>query len=177
MQHGTTYRGQRLRGWIVTEKLDGIRAYWCGQSLWTRGGHPIALPRRISRWLPLGTPLDGELYAGPGGLDAARNSALHGHFTPEIALHVFDAPSAPGNQLARLAAARTLIAPDAPGVTVVPAQLCESERHAARLLGAVHARGGEGIMLSHPRASYAPERTRDLVKLKRPYYAAFLGTR
>lgn len=181
MQHGTLYRGQRLRGWGISEKFRGARAYWDGAAAWSRGGHVIALPAAYREQLPAGIPLDLEVYCGPGkpggeAESAAIDAVKHGRFVPGTVLMVFDAPAATGPWFARLDAARRAL-DGATLVSVVEATLCEGERHAARLLGEVHARGGEGLMLRAPGHAYAPGRTRDLVKLKRPYYATFLGTR
>ena len=27
-------------GWLMSEKLDGVRCYWDGMKLWSRGGLP-----------------------------------------------------------------------------------------------------------------------------------------
>jgi DNA ligase-1 len=35
---------QSLDGWLLSEKLDGVRAYWDGQQLWTKNGNPIYAP-------------------------------------------------------------------------------------------------------------------------------------
>ncbi|HSV73464.1 MAG TPA: hypothetical protein VLH79_06870 [Chthonomonadales bacterium] len=176
MQHGTPYRGQRLRGWWMSEKLDGCRAFWDGAAMWSRGGTPIRLPAALHSALPAGIALDGEIYGGPGTLDAAREAVVHGRFSRGLRFMIFDAPSAVGAWPARLRSAASALGP-AKCVGVVAAWLCEGERHAARILGEVHARGGEGLMLRAPGLAYAPGRTRDLVKLKRPYYATFLGAR
>jgi len=83
-----------VAGWYVSEKLDGMRAYWDGgltrgkltsevffantekdwrrltpprsTGLWSRYSKPIAAPEWFLNALPEGVPLDGELYAGRG---------------------------------------------------------------------------------------------------------------
>ena len=57
--------GVPLAEYWVSEKLDGVRGYWDGARLWTRGGEPIFAPA----WFTAGWPalaLDGELWAGRG---------------------------------------------------------------------------------------------------------------
>jgi DNA ligase-1 len=49
----------------VSEKLDGVRAYWNGRHLQTRGGEPIHAPAWFTADWPA-TPMDGELWAGRG---------------------------------------------------------------------------------------------------------------
>ena len=47
----------------ISEKLDGVRAYWNGRQLITRGGHVIAAPAWFIADFPV-TALDGELWIG-----------------------------------------------------------------------------------------------------------------
>ena len=53
-------------GWLVSEKLDGVRARWDGQTLWFRSGHPVAAPDWFLAGLPRGVAIDGELWMGRG---------------------------------------------------------------------------------------------------------------
>ena len=54
-----------LTQYSVSEKLDGVRAYWNGQHLLSRGGYPISAPTWFTRNWP-DTPMDGELWIGRG---------------------------------------------------------------------------------------------------------------
>jgi DNA ligase-1 len=49
-------------GWWMSEKLDGVRAYWDGNALTSRLGNPFQVPEWFLAGLP-STPLDGELWA------------------------------------------------------------------------------------------------------------------
>ncbi|MGB9801795.1 MAG: DNA ligase, partial [Arcobacter sp.] len=35
------YKNQEINNWLMSEKLDGIRAYWDGESLYTKNGNKI----------------------------------------------------------------------------------------------------------------------------------------
>ena len=35
------YKDQNVIGWVMSEKLDGVRGYWDGKQLFTRGGIPL----------------------------------------------------------------------------------------------------------------------------------------
>lgn len=50
-------------GWWISEKLDGMRAYWDGKQLLSRLGNVIHAPDYFVANLP-GDPLDGELFLG-----------------------------------------------------------------------------------------------------------------
>ena len=39
-----TYKDQNISGWLMSEKLDGVRAYWDGEKLISRGGKVFAAP-------------------------------------------------------------------------------------------------------------------------------------
>ena len=47
----------------MSEKLDGVRAYWDGKSLVSRLGNPFHAPDWFTAGLP-DVPLDGELWIG-----------------------------------------------------------------------------------------------------------------
>jgi DNA ligase 1 len=55
-------------GYLVSEKLDGVRALWDGTTLRFRSGRSVAAPTWFTAKLPR-TPLDGELWLGRGQFD------------------------------------------------------------------------------------------------------------
>src|ERR1700689_623869 len=54
---------QDLAGWWMSEKLDGVRAYWDGTALISRLGNRFHAPDWFLAGLPE-IPLDGELWIG-----------------------------------------------------------------------------------------------------------------
>ena len=38
------YKNQDISGWVMSEKLDGVRAYWDGKQLISRQGNPFTPP-------------------------------------------------------------------------------------------------------------------------------------
>jgi len=161
-----------LADYWVSEKFDGVRAYWDGGRFISRGGHPIDAPDWFTRHLPA-TPLDGELWAGHQAFSQLM-SALQ-RATPDdapwrsIRYLVFDLPGLAqpfGNRLARLRE-------QLPQPASAPLRLVEQIRldTAAELhnrLRQVVAAGGEGLMLHRDAAPYRSGRSDDLLKLK-PY--------
>ena len=53
---------QDVRGWLMSEKLDGVRAYWDGQKLISRGGKIFSAPAWFIKDFPP-FALDGELWS------------------------------------------------------------------------------------------------------------------
>ena len=60
----------RLADYWVSEKFDGVRGYWDGERLLTRGGELIQAPQWFTAGWPK-LPLDGELWAGRGRFSRA----------------------------------------------------------------------------------------------------------
>jgi len=154
-----------LAGWFWSEKFDGVRAYWDGFNLWTRGGRIITAPSDFIAKLPVGVALDGELWAGYGTLTVAANAAVHGIWDSRLVLKAFDAPDARGNWLERMKVvygyANAVIQPVARGVVGY------GEFAACEIAEAVIARGGEGAMFRNPAVQiYETKRTVNIQRIK-----------
>jgi len=168
-----TYRaGMSLADYWVSEKYDGVRAYWDGRQLWTRGGERIVAPAWFTAPLPK-QPLDGELWAGRGrfshAVSTARNQTPNDVAWHEMRLMVFDLPTQPGDFTARLAALRKLLPiTDAPWVVPVPQERATTHEALQALLDKTVKMGGEGLMLHRGASLYKGERGNDLLKVK-PY--------
>src|SRR4051812_35450220 len=52
-----------ITGWWMSEKLDGVRAFWNGKQFLSRGGNLFLAPDWFLADLPA-VPLDGELWIG-----------------------------------------------------------------------------------------------------------------
>ena len=59
------WEGEDPTGWWMSEKLDGMRAWWTGSSFISRAGNAINAPSWFTAALPK-VPLDGELWCGRG---------------------------------------------------------------------------------------------------------------
>jgi DNA ligase-1 len=170
------YRGQvDLSDYWVSEKYDGVRAYWDGHALLTRAGNLIHAPHWFVAGWPQ-VPLDGELWIGRGQFEAVVSTVRDEH--PDAAawrrvrFMVFDLPAHAGPFTQRLDALSRLLSDLAvPWVRLVP-QFKVADRAALKLeLRQVVAAGGEGLMLHRGRSLYRAARSDDLLKLK-PYLDA-----
>ncbi|WP_084197038.1 DNA ligase [Solimonas soli] len=161
-----------LAAYWVSEKLDGVRGYWDGHALWTRGGTRIAVPASFTAGWPA-TPLDGELWAGRGRFELASSVVRSDDADPQAwrALHfcVFDLPADAGTFDARLAKLRALFAHGLPPTLRLVEQFRVDTPQALRAKrDAVVAQGGEGLVLHRGDSRYRAERSDDLLKFK-PY--------
>ncbi|HMO47221.1 MAG TPA: DNA ligase [Rubrivivax sp.] len=158
------------RGWLVSEKYDGVRAVWDGQVLRFRSGTPIVAPAWFTQQLPR-QPLDGELWLGRGSFEAlsgiVRRQQAHAAAWRELRYMLFELPGAPGpfadraqrlQQLVRHAGWTQLLA--------VEQSALESAAALQRRLEQVLRAGGEGLMLHRADAPYLTGRSAALLKLK-----------
>ena len=162
--------GLVLEDYWVSEKYDGVRAYWDGQRLYTRGGEVIAVPR----WFVAGWPtqaLDGELWAGRGKFAATvstvRTAQPHDQAWRAIRFMVFDLPSHGGIFDQRLSALQAVVSNiGLPWVRAVQQRKCSSHSALQAYMTALVAAGAEGVMLHRGSSLYRAERNDDLLKFK-----------
>jgi DNA ligase-1 len=158
-----------LTGWWMSEKLDGIRAYWNGTQFISRLGNMFHAPDWFIEGLP-GEPLDGELWIGRKMFQRTTSIVRRQDKTDlwrEVRYVVFDAPAHPGDFEGRLAFFHDFIARERPPFTVAhPHELCRSLDHLRNELSRIEALGGEGLMLRKPRSKYEIGRSMTLLKVK-----------
>ena len=156
----------------VSEKLDGVRAYWDGRQLLSRNGQSFVAPAWFSAGFPK-QPLDGELWLGRGQFE--RLSGIVRKAVPvdaewrAVSYRLFELPGAPGSFTERLARLRQLTeAAQVPWLQVVEQFRVTSREAPQARLDAIVGAGGEGLMLHRADAAYVAGRSEDLLKLK-PY--------
>lgn len=162
--------GMDLQGYWVSEKLDGVRAYWDGQQLLSRGGNIIAAPDWFLRGFPA-QPLDGELWMGRGRF--ARVSAAIRRLQPkaeewrQIRFMVFDLPASGVPFSERVKRMRELVGKTSSYHLAMVEQRPATDHDALLAhLDRVMAVGGEGLMLHHGDSIYKAGRTAALLKVK-----------
>ncbi|MBA3013833.1 MAG: DNA ligase [Proteobacteria bacterium] len=154
----------------VSEKYDGVRAYWDGEQLKFRSGHPIASPA----WFVTGLPkvrLDGELWMGRGSFQRlvgiVRKKAPIEDEWREVRFMVFELPGASGTFTARIAQIKRIVdQTHLPWVHAVPQTRVSGNQELKKRLTEVVASGGEGLMLHRAEALYHGGRSSDLLKVK-----------
>ncbi len=157
-------------GYLVSEKLDGVRALWDGHRLRFRGGGVVAAPRWFTDRLPP-EPLDGELWLGRGRFEAlsglVRRTQPDDAAWREVQYQVFELPAAVGTFAERAAALQALCAQIGwPALRALPQRPVADRAALQRALDAVVAAGGEGLVLHHADAPQATGRGPWLYKHK-----------
>lgn len=157
-------------GWLVSEKFDGVRAFWDGRQLRFRSGAPIAAPAWFTRRLPA-LPLDGELWLGRGRFQAlsglARSTTADTAAWQALRYMLFELPGGEGDFAARAARLRELAhGVGWPQLIAVEQQRLPSAQALQQRLAAIVAAGGEGLMLHRADSPYHTGRSPALLKLK-----------
>ncbi|MEO8022087.1 DNA ligase [Polaromonas sp.] len=162
--------GIALQDYWVSEKLDGVRGYWDGEKLLTRGGERIAAPAWFTAGWPR-LPMDGELWAGHGQF--SRAVSVVRQQTPDEAgwrslrFMVFDLPAQAGTFTERIPVLNGLVTRiDQPWVQAVAQSKVASHADLQRLLAKTVRQGGEGLMLHRGTSLYKGQRSDDLLKVK-----------
>jgi DNA ligase-1 len=158
-----------LTGWWMSEKLDGVRAYWDGKHFVSRLGNRFHAPDWFTSGLP-DHPLDGELFGGRKKFQRTVSIVRRQDRSDawkEIRYVVFDAPALDAPFEDRLARIEELL--DKKGLAHVeahPHELCRGVDHLREELARVEALGGEGLMLRKPGSKYEVGRSQTLLKVK-----------
>jgi len=157
---------QDLTGWWISEKLDGVRAYWTGSKLVSRGDNEFAAPEWFIRDLP-DHPLDGELWCGrkefQKTISAVRKNVPRDHEWEQVLYVIFDAPEMTTQFEHRSAYLNSLKFPFA---KVHHQESCLSSNHLYQMLAHVESLGGEGLMARKPGSFYENKRSSTLLKIK-----------
>ena len=155
--------------WWISEKLDGVRAYWDGTQFLSRLGNVYAAPDWFTAGLPK-VPLDGELWLDRKqfqktvGIVRRKDQSEHWR---QVRYIVFDAPAVAEPFEQRIEYLNDLIRKHGPQFAVAHAQTrCQGIPHLKEELQRVEALGGEGLMLRRPASLYVVGRSSTLLKVK-----------
>lgn len=166
-----TYTQQvAIERYAISEKLDGVRAYWNGMQFMTRSGYRIDVPLWFKAGLP-NVALDGELWLGRGRFDEVsgliRSDRITNSLWQQVSYQVFDMPNHPGDFENRIIELTNLLnTPNHPHLQAVKHQILKNQTQLDQLLWSVVNKGGEGLMLNQLQSYYEPSRTSSILKLK-----------
>jgi DNA ligase-1 len=170
MLAGVWRSGQDPSGFLVSEKLDGVRAFWDGQTLRFRSGRAIAAPAWFIEALPK-VALDGELWLGRGRFDelsgmVRRDEPIDADWH-QVQYMIFDLPKASEPFSERVQRIQTVVAQaKQPWLQAVPQQHVTDTPSLQTLLRTKVQAGGEGLVLHRANALWSPGRSDTLFKLK-----------
>lgn len=159
-----------LSDYWVSEKLDGVRAYWNGKQLISRQGNVYHAPAWFTDVLPA-AELDGELWSGRGTFDElsaiVRRQSPKASDWSSIQYKVFDLPASEDVFDQRLIQLGKIIRGiNAPHVKAVEQFKLPDHQALMKQLDKIASQGGEGLMLHRGSSLYKNTRSDDLLKVK-----------
>ena len=162
--------GLPLQDYWVSEKYDGVRGFWDGRTLRTRGGETVQAPAWFTAGWPE-VPMDGELWAGRGRFSHAQSTTRQQQpgdvAWRQMRFMVFDLPGDKGTFDQRLPALNALVESlGQPWVQAVPQRRVANDAALQALLHRTVRAGGEGLMLHRGASLYRAGRSDDLIKVK-----------
>lgn len=158
-----------LTDWWMSEKLDGVRAYWDGKQFLSRQGNIYHAPDWFIAGLP-SVPLDGELWIDRKSfqrtVSIVRRQDKNDRWQ-EVRFLIFDAPAANGGFEERLAFVQEALARSAAKFAQQhPHERCKSLEALRSELARIESLGGEGLMVRQPGSKYVAGRSATLLKIK-----------
>ena len=167
----TAQKELNLSEYWISEKLDGVRAYWDGQSLRSRGGNLINAPEWFVAGLPKDVVMDGELWIARGKFELVSGTVRKKQ--PDdaawrlVSYCVFDLPKHGGIFDQRVVEMRRVIkVQNTAWLKAVEQFRVKDLNQLQQRLDQVVEAGAEGLMLHKGSATYQARRTNDLVKFK-----------
>ena len=165
------YRNQvDVARYLVSEKLDGVRAVWDGQTLRFRSGKTINAPAWFVEGLPK-RPLDGELWMGRGTFERlagiVRREVPDDAEWRQLRYMIFELPGAPGTFAERAEQIReTVRQANVPWLREIEQFRVVDRNSLQKRMKEVVKAGGEGLMLHRADAPYETGRSDVLLKMK-----------
>ncbi len=161
-----------IRNWYMSEKLDGIRAYWNGKELLSKNENKIYAPFWFTKDFPP-FELDGELWTKRNDFENIQNIVLD--INPsikwnEISYNIFEIPNEKGNFDKRLEKIKLWLEKNPNNfIKIIPQKVCKNETDLDNYLKELIDKKAEGIMLKNPNLEYFNGRSENILKVKKFY--------
>lgn len=161
-----------IEGWYMSEKLDGVRAWWFEGKLYSREGNIFYSPNYFTENFPHDITLDGELYMGKHTFQRCVSTVKRHKPTDdwkELVFVVFDAPLIKKPFSDRLNCAKIEINNcNSSYIRVLEQVKCLGNNNLIDYHNNIDREGGEGVMLRNPHEFYNEygKRTNNILKVK-----------
>ena len=162
---------QDVTGWLMSEKLDGVRGVWDGTRLLTKNGNPIHAPKYFIDALPP-FALDGELWTKRNDFETIQSIVLRNNPDlrwSKIRYHIFDVPGQSGGLLTRLAVLKRYLQTNFSAkqvIQIIPQVIIKSKTHLKNTLANVVKLKGEGLVVRYANDAYRTGRSAKDLKVK-----------
>ena len=154
----------------VSEKLDGVRAYWDGKKLISRQGNPYNSPEWFTKGFPV-QPLDGELWIKRSTFEqlvsTVRKDKPIDSEWQQVKYMIFDLPASTSTFTNRRTELHQLLDDhDNPYLYLIKQYRLADHVELREKLNTVIKAGGEGLILHRGNSTYQAGRTSDILKVK-----------
>ncbi len=171
LQKPQVYSDQEdITGWVMSEKLDGIRGFWDGNRMFTRKGLSLHPPSWFIKNFPPFS-LDGELWSKRGDFEFTQSVVMDqtpGEGWKHITYNIFEVPNEKGGFLSRLNRARTWFEVHKnPHARIIPQIRIKKKSDMEAFLKKIESMGGEGLIIKNPGISYHTGRSPHFLKVKK----------
>ncbi len=157
-------------GWVMSEKLDGIRGFWTGKELLTRGGKRLNPPTWFTQNYPP-FALDGELWTKRADFENVSSivrSKNSNNRWQQITHQIFEVPNQSGGLLERLNVLDTYLDNHSVAhLKVLKQTKITDQQQLQDFLAEVTSNKGEGVVVRNPDSLYATGRLSSALKVKK----------
>lgn len=165
----SNYQDQNVTGWIMSEKLDGIRGYYDGKNLYTKNGKKINTPKWFLKEFPT-FELDGELWKDRDSFEEIQSIIMDdipSDSWKSITYYVFELPNQKGDYYKRIKVLKDYISkhPNAP-IKIVPQYKVISKDALTKFYNDIIEKKGEGVIVKDPNKLYHTGRSTSIYKIK-----------
>ena len=156
-----------VTSWYMSEKLDGVRAYWDGKHLISRGGNKFKVPSFFTKDFP-DFELDGELWSKRADFDKISsivrtvipNSDWESKWS-KLTYNIFEVPNANGNLIKRLSNIK-----ESNYLKLLNQIKIKNKTDLNIYLKEVEEKGGEGVVVRDGSLPYYTGRNKNALKVK-----------
>lgn len=158
-----------IDNWIMSEKLDGIRAIWTGKELLTKNGNKINVPEFYTKDFP-SFMLDGELWTQRDDFENIQSIVLSQNsskFWENISYNIFEVPNQVGNFYSRLKILEDFLKNNPNKfIKIIPQIKIANKEHINKFMDEILKNKGEGIIIRNPFLDYEKGRSQNILKVK-----------
>lgn len=154
---------KNVTSWYMSEKLDGVRAYWDGKNLISRSGKVFNPPNFFIKDFP-NYELDGELWSKRSdfsNISSIVNTKDSNKRWNTLTYNVFEVPNQKGNLLERLHVAK-----ESRYIKIIKQIKVKNKQHLEEFLKEVEAKNAEGVVVRDGSLSYYTGRNNNALKVK-----------
>lgn len=171
LQRGKNYKQHHtIKNWVMSEKLDGIRAYWNTKELLTRKGNKIYAPKWFIKSLP-NFELDGELWTKRDDFENIQSIVMDKKPSKkwkEITYNIFEVPNQKGDFFSRLELVQKYIEKGKLQYIKVIKQIkIKDKAHLEEFMNEIINKKGEGVIVKNPDLEYFQGRNSNILKVKK----------